>query len=451
MKLTFCGGAKEVTGANYLIESQGKKILIDCGLVQGEKSGEEQNFEEFLYDAKEIDAVFVTHAHIDHVGRLPLLRRRGFKGRIYVTAPAKDLLMLALNDAQEILEEEAERNGHGVLYSKDDVRSLENHFEIIEYGKTISRGHFSVRFFDAGHILGSAIIEIEAEGKIIIFSGDLGNTPSQLFNSPHIFTKADYVVMECVYGDRVHKKDIPRKDAFENVIEDTAKRGGVLIIPAFAMERTQEILYDVESLVSHGRIPQLPVFVDSPLAIRATKIYQQYSHYYNEEVRRELEEGRSLFHFPNLIFTQTVEESKHINEVRSPKIIIAGSGMSQGGRILHHERRYLPNPESTLLFIGYQAEGSRGKRILKGADYVSIFGEKIPIHCHIVSIEGYSAHADQEDLVNWARPFKDVVEKVFLVQGEEKAAEALASQLKDFLGIEAVIPSSGESVELSNI
>lgn len=448
MNLTFCGGAKEVTGANYLLESQNKKILIDCGLIQGERSAEEQNFEEFLYDAKEIDAVFITHAHLDHVGRLPLLYKRGFRGRIFTTAPTKALLMIALDDAQEILEEEARKDGHNSLYAQEDVRALENHFEIIEYEETISRGPFSVRFFNAGHILGSAIIEVEAEGKVILFSGDLGNTPSQLFDSPRMFKQADYALMECAYGDRLHKEEIPRKDALENVIEDTAKRGGVLMIPAFALERTQEILYDLNTLIFHGRVPQMPVFIDSPLAIRATKIYQQYPNYYNESVRHELQGGKNLFNFPNLLFTRTVEESKHINEIKPPKIIIAGSGMSQGGRILHHERRYLPDPASTMLFVGYQAEGSMGRRILKGADYVTLFGEKISIRCHIVSIEGYSAHADQQDLVSWARPFKDTVKKVFLVQGEEKSAKALSYQLKDFLGIEAIIPSSGQRVDL---
>lgn len=448
MKLSFCGGAKEVTGANYLLESGDAKILIDCGLFQGEDNEQGKNNQEFPYNPKSITALCITHAHVDHIGRLPFLYKRGFKGKTYATPPTKDLLLLALHDTQRLLEEEARENGYPPPYTKEDVSLVEHQIETQEYKKAFSSGPFSVRFFTAGHILGSCSIEIKAEGKTIIFSGDLGNPASPFLDPPAVFGEADYVVMESVYGDRLHIKTVPRKDALENVIEDNAKRGGALMIPAFALERTQEILYDLDSLVSEGRVPSLPVFVDSPLAIAATKVYQRYPDYYKEEVRQKIKENGDLFSCPCLTFTENVEESKRINDIPLPKIIVAGSGMSQGGRILHHERRYLKDAKSTILFVGYQAKGSRGRKIFERAKYVRIFGEEIHVRSRISSIDGYSAHADQEDLVNWARPFKDVVKKVFLVQGEEEAAKALSFQLKDFLGIEVIIPSNGESVLL---
>lgn len=448
MKLSFCGGAKEVTGANYLLESGDAKILIDCGLFQGEDNEQGKNNQEFPYNPKSITALCITHAHVDHIGRLPFLYKRGFKGKTYATPPTKDLLLLALHDTQRLLEEEARENGYPPPYTKEDVSLVEHQIETQEYKKAFSSGPFSVRFLTAGHILGSCSIEIKAEGKTIIFSGDLGNPASPFLDPPAVFGEADYVVMESVYGDRLHIKTVPRKDALENVIEDNAKRGGALMIPAFALERTQEILYDLDSLVSEGRVPSLPVFVDSPLAIAATKVYQRYPDYYKEEVRQKIKENGDLFSCPCLTFTENVEESKRINDIPLPKIIVAGSGMSQGGRILHHERRYLKDAKSTILFVGYQAKGSRGRKIFERAKYVRIFGEEIHVRSRISSIDGYSAHADQEDLVNWARPFKDVVKKVFLVQGEEEAAKALSFQLKDFLGIEVIIPSNGESVLL---
>lgn len=449
MKLSFFGGAKEVTGANYLLESGKTKLLIDCGLFQGSTFAEQNNFEEFPYDPKSITAVLITHGHIDHVGRLPRLFAKGFRGKVICTAPTRDLTILGLEDGQGIVNDEAKRDKHAPLYSEEDVKRLQEHFQIVEFTNSLRIGSFEIGFFDAGHILGSSIIQVRGKGKTILFTGDLGNSPSPLFNPPALFEEADYLVMESVYGDRIHERGKPRQDALEDVVEDTMRRGGVLMIPAFALERTQEILYDLDVLVSEGRIPEVPVFVDSPLAVRATKIYRDYPSFYRFEVQKEIQRDGKLFEFSGLAFAESVEESKGINEIEPPKIIIAGSGMSQGGRILYHEARYLPDPASTILFVGYQVPGSRGRMIQSGAKFVELFGERIAVNCQKANIEGFSAHADQEDLVNWVHPMRHSVKTAFLVQGEEKSAKALSFRLKDFLGVDAVIPEKGQAVTLA--
>jgi len=449
MKLSFYGAAGEVTGSHYLLEATGHSILVDCGLFQGDRFAEEKNFEEFPYDPANIQGVLVTHAHIDHIGRLPSLYKKGFRGKIFCTPPTKDLIAIALADSQGILDEEAREIGHEPLYTKEDVALLQEHIHPVDYETLFALGSFQVRLFNAGHILGSAMVEIKTQGKTIVFSGDIGNASSPLFNPPSIFEDVDYVVMESTYGDRLHDKTALRIDALENVVEDTVNRGGVLMIPAFALERTQEILNDLDALITQGRIPKVPVFVDSPLAVKATEIYKKYPDYYRPDIQEQVRQGQTIFQFPGLVFAQSVDESKRINDVPPPKIIMAGSGMSQGGRILHHERRYLPDPKSTLLIVGYQTQGSRGRRILEGAKAVSLFGEQTPVRCRVARIDEYSAHADKNDLVNWARSFKDRVKTVFLTHGEQEGCEKLAYELKDLLGINVQIPARGQSIPLS--
>lgn len=449
MNISFYGAAGETTGSNYLLEEEGTKILIDCGLFQGGHFAEEKNYQAFEYNPEEIDALIVTHAHLDHIGRIPLLVKQGFKGKIFATAPTKDLALLFLKDSCELFKEEADRDRHQPLCVVSDVPEVERLFRTVEYGEKFSVGAFSVQLTNAGHILGSAVVEVRKGSQTIIFSGDLGSPFSPLLLPPAFISAADYVIMESVYGDRLHKKDSDRGELLEDIVEDTVKRGGVLMIPAFAMERTQDILYNLDTLVTEGRIPRVPVFVDSPLAQQATAIYKKYPAYYHPAIQEEIRKEQSLFSFPGLVFTGSVQESKHINEVSAPKIIIAGSGMSQGGRILHHERRYLQDEKSTILMIGYQTKGSRGRAIQDGASSVEIFGETVPVRCRVARIDGYSAHADQKALAAWARPFKDVVKQVFLVHGEEEASRALSFELKDLLGIDVVIPKRGESFFLT--
>ena len=450
-KLTFHGGARSVTGANYLIETARSKVLVDCGLSQGTRHAEKQNYKPFPYDASKIDAVFVTHAHIDHTGLLPKLIKEGFRGKIFMTHPTKDFAAVMLDDSQGLMQNEAKREGREPLYSKKDVLRTMKYIEGVDYGKKIQpMDDITCRFRDAGHILGSAIVEIWVDGKKIVFSGDLGNPPVPLLRPTEYINEADYVVMETTYGDRLHEKREERKNILEDVIENTMARGGTLMIPAFALERTQELLYELNSLVENHRIPKVPVFLDSPLAIDATRIYRKYPEYYNKKATYLIESGDQLFKFPGLKFTYKTGESKAINNVPPPKIIIAGSGMSTGGRILHHELRYLSDPNSTLLIIGYQVAGSLGRRLLDGAKTVKIFGERVRVRARTRAIGGYSAHADQKSLYRWIAHIKrgGKLKKVFAVQGEDGPALAFVQLVRDNLGVDAEAPLLGESVEL---
>lgn len=453
--LTFHSAARSVTGANYLIETENSKVLVDCGLIQGTRHAEKQNYEPFPYDPASIDAVFITHAHIDHTGRLPKLVKDGFRGRIYMSGPTRDFSEIMLEDSQGLMSEEANREKKKPLYTKKDVLKTFEFIDTIEYDKKIpATEDVKVRFRDAGHILGSAIIEVFVQDTLetrIVFSGDLGNPPVPLLRPTAMISEADYVVVESTYGDRRHENIEQRKNLLEDVIEDTVTRGGTLMIPSFAMERTQELLYELNSLVENHRIPEVTVFIDSPLAIKATEIYKKYPDYFNKEAVYLIESGDKVFQFPRLKFTETSEESKSINDVPPPKIIIAGSGMSNGGRILHHERRYLSDANSTILFIGYQVAGTLGRRIFDGAKSVKIFGEEVPVNCQVRAIGGYSAHADQEQLRKWIENIKEgeKLKKVFVVQGEEGPALALVQLLRDYLGVDASAPMLGESVELT--
>ena len=449
MKLTFFGGAGDVTGANYMLESGDVKILVDCGLHQGGHYAEKRNFEVFPYDPKVVTAVFVTHSHLDHIGLLPKLEKDGFTGTVYSTNATKDFAELMLLDSEHILGEEAKREAKPPLYVAADIERLMDHWRGIRYHEPTVVGPFTVTPFDAGHILGSASYRIEADGKAIVFSGDLGNTPAPIIKPTEIPTgHVDYCLVESAYGNRVHENEDTRREALEDAIENTVHAGGTLVIPTFAMERTQELLYQLHTLVQEGRIPRVPVFIDSPLAIKLTAIYKKYETYFNTETQHIAKSGDDILNFPGLTLTLTTEQSKEINNVKPPKIVIAGSGMSNGGRILHHEIRYLPDPKSTILFVGYQAQGTLGRQILDGAKEVKIFGETVPVRCKMVNIPGYSAHADQPRLLHWVGGMKPTLKKVFVVQGEEESSSVLAAKIRDTMAIDAEVPKTGETVEL---
>jgi len=449
MKLTFFGAAGEVTGSNYLLESGEDRILIDCGLHQGGNYAERKNFEAFPYDPKSISAVFVTHAHLDHTGRIPQLLKYGFRGTIYSTSATKDFAELMLLDSEHILRKEAEREGKPPLYITSDIDETIRIWHGIDYHKKFMAGNFEIEFLDAGHILGSAILKITAEGKTLVFSGDLGNYPAPIIQpTEKINFSVDYCVLESTYGGRVHENVDKRREMLEDVIEDAVRAGGTLLIPAFALERTQELLYHLNQLFEEGRVPRIPVFVDSPLAIKLTAVYKKYEDSFNKETRSIVKSGDDILNFPGLHLTLTTEESKSINGIKPPKIIVAGSGMSQGGRILHHEIRYLPDPKSTILFIGYQAVGSLGRQIMDGAQEVKIMGEVVPVRCKKVVIPGYSAHADQPRLLEWLYPMRTTLKKVFLVHGEKESSAALGQKIKDELAVAAESVNAGETVEL---
>lgn len=449
-----------MTGVCYLLEAAGRKILIDCGLFQGERELEKKNSERFIFDPRQIDCVVISHSHLDHIGRLPQLVDGHFNGRIYATPPTIEFSRLILEDSFRVLEDKARKAGVIPIFTSEAVDHVMRHFSELDYYKKteIAPGIF-LTFHNSGHILGSAISEIEAEGKKIIFSGDLGNPPAPLVKSPDFLKEADFVVVESTYGDRNHESPSECENLIENVVEETIARKGVLLIPSFAMERAQQLLYQFNNLVENHRIPRVPIFMDSPLALRITEVYKKFPQYYNSETNFKINNGDDVFNFPGLRLTHTSKESKDINREPPPKIIIAGSGMSQGGRIMHHEIQYLPDPKNTILIVSYQAIGTLGRKIAEGVKRVEILDQEIEIKARVEKISGYSSHADQKFLMNWLGSFQkpcygDVgicegcVKKVFVSQGEEKSAAVLASLVRDELGIEAIVPKLGDVEEL---
>lgn len=452
--IQFLGGAGEVTGACYLVKTKKVNFLVDCGLIQGSAFCDRRNFLPFAIKPSEIDFVLVTHAHIDHTGRLPRLIKDGFSGRIYSTPGTKDLMELMLEDSQGLLEDEAVRNKTEPLYSQEDVSKTIEYFTPVAYYKDFQpHRDITIRFLEAGHILGSAMIQIilndaDNKGTKIVFSGDLGNPMAPLLRSTDKIEEADYLIIESAYGDRNHQTKEIRKDMLEDAVEETVKRGGVLMIPAFAVERVQELLFELNGLIEQGRIPKVPVFLDSPLAIKATSVYMKHQNDFNAKAIGLIDSGEMVFSFPGLKFTKSVEESKSINDVNPPKIIIAGSGNSTGGRILHHERRYLSDPNSAILVVGYQNQGSLGRQLVDGAKQVKIFDEKIPVHARVIHLDGYSAHADQNTLIQFVKPMRQTLKRVFVVQGEENSSERLAEKIRDEFAVMAIAPKSGQEIEL---
>jgi len=440
-----------VTGSNFLLaesKPDGQKFLIDCGLIQGTKKDEEKNHDPFPYDPKAISALFITHAHLDHIGRIPKLVKDGFRGPIYSTPPTRDIAHISLKDSLGFLERDAEDGKQELLFTEADIKQAMSQWKVFGYHEPIVLGDFTVVFRDSGHILGSAMVEFNYQGKKIVFSGDLGNSPSPLLPDTEAITDADYLIIESVYGDRNHEDRSERRQRLEDVIEETMRRGGTLMIPAFSIERTQELLYEIENMMENSRIPLVPVFLDSPMAIAVTKVYRDYPEYFNKDANEIRRLGDGLFHFPQLHITLTSNESKAILETTPRKIIIAGSGMSNGGRIIHHEKNYLPDTKSTLLLAGYQGLGTLGRVIQDGTNPVKILGESVPVRAHLENIRGYSAHKDSDHLLEFVKGTADTVKKVFVCMGELKSSLFLTQRIRDYLGVEAVVPKAGETIEI---
>jgi metallo-beta-lactamase family protein len=452
-KLTFAGGAQMPTGSNFLLEFGGKKILIDCGMVQGEKYTIPINYETFSYAPESVDMLIVTHGHLDHVGRIPKLVKDGFKGQIVSTAPTREIGELIMLDSLGVFGKEAASQGIERLYEEQDVLQAVHLWETaLEYEKPhafkTDDGDATITLHDAGHILGSAIVEIEYKGKRIAFTGDLGNTPSPLMRDTTLLHNIDYLVMESVYGDRNHKDKDKRVEILKEAVTSTIQKGGTVLIPAFSIERTQEMLQAFNELVESGQIPEVPVYLDSPLGINVTKVYKKYEHWFNENTDKIIRSGDDIFAFKGLVSTASPAESRGINDDHRPKVIIAGSGMSNGGRIVHHEARYLPDSKSTIIIVGYQAVNTLGRRIVDGERRVMIHNQPVDVRARVVNIHGFSAHKDSDHLFEFVASTKESLKKVFVVLGEPKSAFYLAQKIHEGYGVEVQVPEKGDTVEL---
>ena len=450
--LGFYGGVGSVTGANFLLDTGEAAFLVDCGLIQGDRFAQEANADPFVYNPADIDVLMVTHAHADHIGRIGKLIKDGFTGTIYSTHPTKDLANVMLRDALKVMRFEEERYGTEILYEESHIDEALRHWKTVGYDTPIELPDgVTGTFTDAGHILGSAMVHFERDGKKIVFTGDIGNVPQPLLNPPVPPTNYQYLVMESVYGDRAHEEVKERTDLLRFYIEDTIKKGGTLLIPAFSLERTQGMLYEINNLVEEAGMAAVPVFLDSPLAISVTGIYKEHQEYLKDSVRKEIEAGDDIFHFPKLEFTRTRKDSAEIHQETGPKIIIAGSGMSHGGRIREHEKRYLEDPNSTLLLVGYQAVGSVGRLLHDGAKKVTIDDKEVKVKARVARIRGYSGHADRDQLVDIVAAGADDAKKikqVFVTMGEERSSLFLVQRLRDYLGVKAVAPEQDQEVEI---
>ena len=447
--LGFYGGVGSVTGANFMLDTGKVAILVDCGLVQGDKFADEQNAEDFVYDPRNVDVLLVTHAHADHIGRIPKLVKDGFQGVIYSTAPTRDLANIMLRDAVKVMRYEEERYGKQLLYEEGDIDAALSLWKTHDYDQTFSLADdVSATFTDAGHIMGSAMVQLERNGKRVVFTGDIGNVPQPLMNEPTVPQGYDYLVMESVYGDRVHEEVEERTELLQYYIEETQRREGTLIIPAFSLERTQGMLLEINNLVEEQKIKPLPVFLDSPLAISVTELYRKYAKYMRSDVQEQIKAGDDIFDFAGLSFTRTVRDSHEIDAERGPKIIIAGSGMSHGGRIRRHEKLYLDEPNTTLLLVGYQAVGSLGRRLHDGATKVKIDDDWVQVRAQVARIRGYSGHADREQLLDLVAQGADQAKQVFVTMGEERSSLFLVQRLRDYLGVNAVMPTPEQEVEI---
>lgn len=468
LRLSFYGGAGKVTGSNFLVEgAQGKattaeggspdtqrvsRVLVDCGIEQGADFCEECAYGPFPYDPTTINALVVTHAHLDHVGRIPKLVKEGFRGKIYLTPPTRDLAELILRDSVGIIAEDAKRNGASPLYDEADIDAAFSLVETLDYHveKEIAPG-LSCYLRTTGHILGSASVRIkDEEGVAVAITSDIGNSPSPLLPDSEPVTDADALVMESVYGDRLHPPQQERVSVLRDALKGAISRGGTILIPAFSLERTQLMLYELSNFFEAGDLPKIPVFLDSPLAIHVTAVYEKWGPtYFKPAAEDEMKREGSLFEFPFLSKTLSREESEAIGKVPGPKIIIAGAGMSHGGRISRWETRYLPDPTTTLFMVGYQAPGTPGRRIAEGASKIRLGGAETPIRAAIENLEGWSAHADRDELLGFAKACLPRPKTIFTALGEPSSERFLAQRIHDYLGTRAVVPELGQTWEIT--
>lgn len=455
--ITACGGVGNATGANFLLKTPDTQILVDCGLVQGSHFAVEENREVFPYQPSEISALFITHAHMDHIGRVPKLVKEGFNGVIYSTSETKELAALMLDDAVGLLEREAKENGHDPIYSREHIGQALALWKTLPYHKPFEYSKdISVYIKDAGHVLGSSIIEMTLRGagggagRMIAFTGDLGNSPTPLLRDTEYVTDADYMVMESVYGDRNHEPKDVRDERLKQILSESLRAGGTVVIPAFSLERTQVILYEINNLVEARLLPRVPIYLDSPLAIKITGVYRNHIEDFNLKIQGIIAKGDDIFDFPGLRTVHDHNESNAIHQTKGPKIIIAGSGMSVGGRVLSHEAFYLQDPSATILLVGYQVPGSLGRKIEEKAAKLTIMGQPVTVRARIEKISGFSSHKDSNNLVEFVSHASKggKLKTVFVAMGENKSSTFLAQRLRDELDVNAVVAEKVKEYQL---
>ena len=443
-----------MTGSNFLLDTGSEKILIDCGLNQGTKEADEINNAKFAYNPADISYLVITHAHLDHIGRIPKLVKAGFRGTIYSTEGTRVLTEPLLRDELALMSRHEKHHSAPVvppLYEEKDIDEAFTLWKGLNYHEPLQLGSVTLELLNSGHILGSAIAKFTrhdgGQARSVAFTGDLGGGNSPLLPLCEEPEGVDYLVMESVYGDRT-RTDSDRRERLENVIEEAAKRGGTLLIPAFSTERTQDLLYEIRTLMTGDKVPNMPVYVDSPLAEKITEAYTAHPEYFAPELRKRVEAGEKIFSFPQLKFTHNINDSHALTEAPNPKIILAGSGMAQGGRVLAHEEFMLPDPKTTVLIVGYQAAGTIGRKLIEDNKTIQLYGKDIPVRAKIEQIYGYSAHMDGEQLVEFVNQARQNLKKVFVVMGEPVAASTLVQRLRDYLGVNATAPEAGEEATI---
>ena len=467
MNITFYGAAQEVTGSCHMVEVAGHKFLIDCGLFQGSLTDQMLNYEEFPFNIQEVEFVILTHAHIDHSGRIPKLYKAGYKNPVYCTSATRELCKIMLPDSGHIQEHEIEwvnrkrmragKKPNDPIYTEQDAIDCLEIFKGLEYNVPVKiNDEISFVLKDAGHMLGSAIVELylkeDGKEKKVVFTGDLGNKNLPIINDPVNIDSADVLVMESTYGDRLHSSIVDQSSKFIQIILDTIRRGGNVIIPSFAVGRTQELLYEINKYLTDDRIKEelskIPVYVDSPLAVNATRIFESQHTYYDEEALSYLLKGDNPLVFDNLHLIETSEESQALNDDPEPKIIISASGMCEVGRIKHHLKHNLYRSECTVLFVGYQAEGTLGRKIMNGEPLVKIFGEEIAVKAEVKSLDAFSGHADRDGLLGWIAAMKKKPEQIFIVHGELEAQNVLKEYIQQGFKINAINPAYQEQYDV---